>query len=441
MDRIKVKLPPNWAEVDPSVVFKKYTAERTEMMEYIEKISENNYMHWERARFINPPVNFSKTEAWYLAREIRKISAKLTPVKEEGGEPFTILRPNYTDKLLRYIDMYAGGHFLFDQTSETAKAEKQKYLTRGIIEEAIASSQLEGASTTRKYAKKMIAENKKPKNKSEWMIFNNYKTLQAVEENYKNADLSMDMLLELQSTLTENTLDSDESGRFRKDSDNIVVTYAGKIAHIPPKAAFVKKELNRLIKYANDSDNFVHPAIKAVILHFWIGYLHPFVDGNGRLARTIFYWYMLKNDYWAIAYLPISMVIKRAPRQYTYSYIYTEQDNLDLTYFFDYHIKKIVKTIDEFREYVDRIQNENKEVEAKLQAVLIANDRQKQSIHFLLSDPGQYLTITSHQNMNGISRGTARTDILSMEKKGLLRSIKVGRNVRFYASDKLKKMI
>jgi len=56
----------------------------------------------------------------------------------------------------------------------------------------------------------------------------------------------------------------------------------------------------KLIEFANDENittGFIHPVIKAILLHFWIGYLHPFCDGNGRTARALFYWYLLKNDY------------------------------------------------------------------------------------------------------------------------------------------------
>jgi len=438
MEHITVLTPHDWDKLDAAEIFQKFAAKRSNFLEYSTKISEDNYMHWEKARFVDSPEGFTSSEAWYLAREVRKLSAKQTPIKAENGDFFTIYRPNYVDKHLRYIDMYAGGQFLLDKTSDVAKSEKQKYLTRGIMEEAIASSQLEGADTSRKYAKKMIVENKKPTSKSEWMIMNNYKTLQAIEENYKERELSIEMLLELQSMLTENAIDEPDRGRFRNDEDEIVVNFGHKIAHVPPSEAFVRKELDRLIKYVNDTDNFVHPVMKAISIHFWIGYLHPFVDGNGRLARTLFYWYMIKNEYWAMAYLPISMVIKRAPKQYTYSYIYTEQDNLDLTYFLDYNIKKIVKSIDEFVEYIERIRAENIEVEDKLRELIILNDRQKQSIHYLLADENQYITITTHQNMNRISRGTSRNDILTLEESGLLKSVKFGTNIRYYASDRLR---
>ncbi len=349
------------------------------------------------------------------------------------------MRLNYTDELLREIDMYAGGNFLVDSDIKDDAAQRQKYLTRGIMEEAIASSQLEGADTSRRYAKKMIAENIKPRSTGEFMILNNYKTLSRIDDEYKDQDLSREVLLEIQAQLTENTFtDPTKSGRFRTDEDDIVVKFNGKIAHVPPEEAVLHKELDRLIAYANDDKNFIHPVIKAIILHFWIGYLHPFPDGNGRTARTIFYWYMLKHNYWAVAYLPISLVIKRAPARYAYSYIYTEQDNFDFTYFYDYNIKQIIKSIQEFKDYANRISSENAQINEALKKELRTNDRQQQIIHYILSTPDSHTTVSSHAKLSGITRQTAGKDINTLATAGLLRPEPYGNSIRYYATEKLK---
>lgn len=59
-------------------------------------------------------------------------------------------------------------------------------------------------------------------------------------------------------------------------------------------------------------------------MHFMLSYDHPFVDGNGRTARILFYWSMLSQDYWLAEFLPISRLLKMAPSQYARSFIYTE---------------------------------------------------------------------------------------------------------------------
>jgi Fic family protein len=437
MERITLN-QPKMAENEQSVLLNRYISEGLAFRAYYDEINEPKYLFWTKAMFRATPKNFTGREAWLTARLIRKFSAIPSPVQTEKQSRFTYVRLASFDRLLHNIDLQIGGQFL---VSKTTTEERQKFLSRGILEEAIASSQLEGASTTRRHAKKMIAEKRKPTNTSERMIYNNYLTLSAIDEEYKDRDLSKELLLEMHVKLTANTLDEPEDvGRFRVPGDGINVIYQEKIAHIAPASEFVIAELEKLISYANDDKEFVHPLIKASILHFWLGYLHPFADGNGRLARSLFYWYLLKHGYWGIAYIPISMVIKRAKRQYAYAYIYAEQDNLDLTYFLDYSLRRINTAITEFDSYIKSLEDENRLVETKLRGIATVNDRQKQLVYYLLSDESNYVSEMSHRTMNGIARNTARSDLEGLYSKGLLEKILEGRRIKYYAAKKLKKL-
>ena len=128
-------------------------------------------------------------------------------------------------------------------------------------------------------------------------VFDENKKLRE-ELEYKDKKLSREVLFDLHRLITKDTLEQNKQGRYRKDSDDVTINDKLKfIYYVPPKEAFVTQEIDRLIKYANDEDSqgFAHPIIKAIFLHFWIGILHPFCDGNGRLARTLFYWYGLHS--------------------------------------------------------------------------------------------------------------------------------------------------
>ncbi len=433
MDRIIIKQPRR--DSPDEELIKRYFSEASNFRPYYSSINAPKYLFWKRAMHREAPKGYTKSDAWMTARIVRKISSIETPVKSVNGDPFTYVRLPDFDRILHSIDLQIGGKFLVTKTNAE---ERQKFLSRGILEEAIASSQLEGASTTRKHAKKMIAEQRKPKNTSEWMIFNNYRTLSMIEDDYKSRELSREVLLEMHGNLTRNTMeDEDDVGRFRIPGDDVHVIFNGKIAHTAPGSEFVTKELDRFIEYANNDEEFIHPIVKASILHFWMGYLHPFSDGNGRIARSIFYWYLLKHDYWGMAYIPVSLIIKRAKKQYTYAYIHSEQDNLDLTYFIDYSVRRVRTAIGEFDDYVASLEDENKHIEKKLKGVVHLNDRQKQLVYYLLSEDTNYSTEKSHKTMNGIARNTARNDIFGLFDAGLLERHKDGRTHRYYASKKL----
>ena len=423
-------------------IFSLFGKNQDKYRKLLEDANEPRYLYWDKFKFkFSSDDELTSEDKWYLVRQLRDLSSLVLPLQSEFGAFFKWIRIPSADENLHRIDMFAGGR-LFNKSSTLLPTNRTIFLNRGIIEEAIASSQLEGAHTTRKAAKEFLLNKRLPKNESEQMILNNFKTINAIAEDYKNQSLSTDLLYEIHAMLTDNTVDKSEQHRFRKNSDEIVVQgQIGSeeyITHIPPSENFINESIKKLIDYANDIDNkFTHPVIKAIVLHFWVGYLHPFTDGNGRLARGLFYWYLLRKGYWTFMYLPISTIIKKAPLQYAMAYIYTEQDNLDFTYFYDFHTQKIIQAIEEFEQYIDTKVDEKRSIDDLLDKKFDLNDRQKQLIHYLISDVNPSASVTSHSLLQNISRQTAVRDLKFLEKKNLIYSKRSGKYIKYYPTEKL----
>jgi Fic family protein len=425
---------PDMTNVNFSTLAQRYFDNRGAVADYVASITYPKYLTWEKARFKPVPAGFTPEEAWILGRDLRTAQSTATPITTPDGTTFSWVRLDYTDRLLNKFDLLLGGHLMSDR-AKLSPSDTQRYLARGILEEAIASSQLEGAIVTRKAAREMIAENRKPTTKDQWMILNNYEMMQKLTVLYKDIPLSRELLFEMHRILAKNTMADEEIGRLRRDDEDIVVRSDDTIYYRPPARDFVSAQLDRLIDYANDNseDHFVHPIIKAIQLHFWIGLLHPFVDGNGRIARTIFFWHLLRNDYPWITFIPISTAIKKSATSYGLSYVHAEQDNSDLTYFFDYHIRKLDQSLDGFVAYVERQRQENAAIDKKLASRAILNDRQKQIVHYLSADQKNYITVASHSTLNNISRITAKGDIDELRKLGVIFPIRMGIYIHYYA--------
>jgi len=404
------------------------------------------YLYWDKIKYKELSDKYKPEVAWAAIKFLRKnaFHRQESVIVNEKGIKFSWLDSlPWFNEFLHEIDMNLGGALL-GLARDLDEREKRQFITRGVMEEAIASSQLEGANTTRRVAKQMLREGRKPRNKSEQMIANNYQAMVFIEKELKASKLSLDAIKDLHVMLTTKTLDSEtDEGRLRNDRDEIVVQNAidGTIYHTAPREEFMRKEIERLVAYANDDlrdGGFVHPVFKATFLHFWMGYLHPFVDGNGRLARALFYWYLLKNDYWGFAYLPLSKVIKNSPIQYGTAYIYAEQDDNDLTYFLDYIARKIKQSIKEFREYEQGTQRGNAKMVKEARTKYHLNDRQIHLLQFYQKNKDEGVSILAHMNVNEISRATAINDLKVLEKLGFVSKKKTGRKVYYYATDKLE---
>jgi Fic family protein len=432
---------PDLSKIDQNNVAKTFLENFNDVYPFLERVNEQEYLYWTDVKRKPRPEGMSAEVFWSIVKFNRKFQLKYFPIKTKNGELFSWFRQQKFDRILRRIDMELGGRMMTDQLSTE---KQQKFVARGLLEEAIASSQLEGADTARRVAKTMIAEGRTPQNTSEYMIYNNYRTMKYIEENLVKKELSEELLLDLHAQLTDKTIDQKDVGRWRKDKDEIVIKdrMTGVVYHIPPNEKFMRSNLGVLINYFNDMEENVHPVIKAITIHFWLAYLHPFVDGNGRMARMLFYWYLLKKDYWMMSFVPISTMIKRAPRQYSDAYIFSEQDDSDLTYFIAYNIDHLVMAMDELQAHMRKLDAENNQIDRLLGPEYALNDRQKQLLHYLVGGGSSAVaSIKSHGTLNGISRLTATKDLQDLEKKNLVSVVRVGKKFNFYASKKLVKLV
>lgn len=389
--------------------------------------SNDEYLYWDKFKYQSLPEGVSCELAWlYLRIMIRDSQIRKVPMQDKNGEEFGYWLPDSVQKILHYIDQNASGQILVDDPRVHA-SEKERYLISSVMEEAIASSQLEGAATTREKAKAMLKSGRKPVNKAEQMCFNNYITIRSIKEKL-NEPLSKDLIIEMQASITKDTLDKkDAIGRFRRATEHIQVIDGvdGTVLFDPPTADEIEKRIQNLCNFANHRHDeiFIHPVVKAIILHFWLAYIHPFVDGNGRTARVLFYWFMLKNKYWLFEYLSISRILLRAPGEYKRAYIYSEIDSLDMTYFLTYNLRTISLAIKSLNAYLAKKQKELKETMSFIRKYPALNHRQYDILHHIVSHLDATYTIKFQRNVYNVAYQTARTDLLQLEEKGFLERI------------------
>ena len=390
------------------------------------------YMHWDELRHRMPPQGLT-SELWWLGTKLaRSAISRTLPLVDGAQVPFRISISDSMQRRLHYIDREAAG--AIRGTDGANDGFQNKFLIRSLIEEAMTSSQLEGAATTRVVAKEMLSTGRAPRDHSERMIYNNYTVMRAIC-GWGSQPLTVDSILEVHRMLTHDAADPGvRPGQFRRAEDNVqVFGNDNTVLHTPPPASQVPARLQALCDFANSNDEhaFTHPVVKAIALHFQIGYDHPFCDGNGRTARAIFYWSMLKSGYWMTEYLSISSVLKKAPAQYIRAYLHTESDGADLSYFIAQQLEVIEKAIKGLHAYISRKNEEKKQVEKVLRGRDVLgvnfNHRQRAVLANAIQNPETDYTVASHMTAHRISYPTALNDLNQLENHGLLVKGKSGK--------------
>lgn len=433
----------------PGALIPSYTPER--LMEVVSSgigsLPKGRYLHWDKLRHLTPPAGFTSEDWWLATKFKRRGSRHVLPLKDAQGTPFSFSDTGELYRRLHQIDRDASGRIEVAHADAVGRDHRERYLMRSLVEEAIASSQLEGAATTRRVAREMLRSGRAPRDHGERMIVNNYRGMEFLRDS-ASEDLTLSMLVELQTILTEGTLESGAVGRLRLPTDDVAVVDQrdGEIVHTPPDASLLRERLECLLDFANGraaDDEFLHPVVKAILIHFMIGYEHPFVDGNGRTARALFYWSMARSGYWLTEFLSISAVIRRSPVQYVRAYVLSEIDDCDATYFIDYNLRVILDSIQLLHQYLARKTREAITLEDMLRgsrAAAMLNHRQTALIGHLLKHPDVWYTIDGHRRSHNVTYETARTDLAKLDALGFLDKHMQGRRIVYRKREKLPLM-
>ena len=406
-----------------------------QVLEAVRTVNER-YLYWTEAKRRPLPKGVAAETVWGLVKLFRLSRLHKMQLPDLVAATFSWLVTDATNAILHQLDMEMGGKLGSNQLLADNEGEKQRYLLLSSqMEEAIASSQLEGAATTRVHAKEMLRKKRPPRDRSEQMIVNNYTTIQFVLQ-HKHEAMTPELLCEIQRRMTQNTMnDEADAGRFRDDDEVRVVDYTtSEVVHIPPPVTELSQWMRVYCDIANEQvalPGFVHPIVRASILHFLLGYIHPFVDGNGRTARAIFYWYLLRKNYWQMEYLSISRIIHRASAQYARAFLHTELDGNDLTYFINYQVRTLQQAFDSLQQYLQRKLEERKQLQP-IRRNAGLNDRQILIVQELLGEPQAELTIREIERRFNTAYATARADLQGLEELGLLVAGKVGKQKLLY---------
>jgi len=309
---------------------------------------------------------------------------------------------------------------------------QEEFLVNATVEEAITSAIYEGANSTRAQAQKIIATNSDPKNKTEWMILNNYRALQLVKKYRKNS-IDKKIILEIHETVTKNTLEGDDEnfyGKFRNDTV-FVGNHTG-IVH-----SSIEKCLDEVCDLITNHQRYIPGLIRGILFHYFLAYIHPFFDGNGRTARSLFYLKAFKHNLNYVELLSISAHLKEHGKKYEKSFALVKDHNLDLTYFIDFSLDSILSAL--------------KKVEIKvaflvsitnLQSDLGLNKNQITLLQKLALNKFHGITSEDFAKSIDRTREMARKGLKQLYNLGLLTERKQGKKLYYYIdNEKLKQSV
>ena len=286
------------------------------------------------------PVSVSIQQFWpELEQERRKRSQEL-PLLDQDGKPFWFVLTSSIEKQCDAIAELARRDIAF------TGPEFDALFQDAVVDEAVYSSVIEGAFTSREQAADFIRQNKQPRNKSEQMVKNNYDALTYVLEHLED-EISEETILQIAQIVTRSAAEVHVTG-YRDGA--VYVTGREGVVYTPPQADAVPEMMRSLVEFVQKSE--LHPLMKACIAHFYFVYVHPFGDGNGRTARALSYMMLLQSGYDFFRYFSISGIVAEERGKYYRSMRNVEDSDGDMTYFIDAYSSMLARTVEQMEHHL-----------------------------------------------------------------------------------------
>lgn len=433
-------------ERPPSGQFDLSTIDLEGLMAAAPTLPDGRYLHWNDLRHRQPPAGKTVNEWWLEMRFARaRMSVDVAAMTDVYERRFQWSRLPSIDRQLHEFDRAnVGARILSALGNSDAQTE---YRVRQLIEEAISSSEIEGARpTTRELARQMLRQGREPTSHSDRMIVNNLRAMERLREMHEARTLlGISELLELHRILGDGALEVEGAGgQFRGPQHDVTVSdQDGTTWHRPPAADGIEQRVAALLDFANgdaepsNDELFVHPILRAIITHFWLGYEHPFRDGNGRIARALFYWCLLRHGYEVAEFLSISGPIERAPKAYYLAFAHAETDNNDLTYFILHQLDVMQTALTDLLTHLTKRAQRMRALSSVIATFDSLNHRQRSLLEHAIRHPHEGQTVAGHQHSHRVHYMTAREDLAKLEQRQLLTSRKFGTTKFYYPSPSL----
>ncbi len=309
---------------------------------------------------------------------------------------------------------------------------RDAFLMDSTVEEAITSAIYEGAHSTRAQAQQLIASGNKPKNKDEWMLVNNFRAMNWVQE-HRNEPVSEELILQLHRIVIENTMDGDDasfSGKFRNDK-----IFVG--PHEGVEHTLIRQAVDEVIALVSKNPRYIHPLIRGILVHYFIAYIHPFFDGNGRTARALFYFKAMRNDLDYIQLLSVSAYLKEHGAQYEKAFEKVVSNDFDVTYFVDFCLDSIHSALSAVSKKVSYLLKIN---DLKEKAELTPN--QIGLLQRMALNRFRVVSIEEYAAQIQMSREVARQELKALTELGLVDEAKSGKKLVYRINKvRLEKLI
>ncbi|MBI2405160.1 Fic family protein [Candidatus Gottesmanbacteria bacterium] len=259
----------------------------------------------------------------------------------------------------------------------------------------------------------------------------NYRNVLKFIESYGESTVSQDVLKHIHELTTFRVLSEEHIGTFRKTQVVVKNSATGEITFRPPPAIEVPFLLSSFLEWVNATPpDSMHPGLKAGITHYEIVRIHPFLDGNGRVARTIATLILFKGGYDIKRFFSLEEYYDREPMRYYESLQKASSDSGDLTAWLEYFTEGLAIEFTRIKEKVKSLSTDLKLKKSFGGQQMAISERQIKLIEFV-QENGFLQNKSFFELFPMISEDTVLRELKDLIKKGIVKKEGSTKGVRY----------
>ena len=379
-------------------------------------------------------IKFSKMLSDKYIVDFKKLKYKYPDDFDEFVE---ILKSSYYEELpikdfkgnsIVYLNSCTGVNL--DAVKLLYTSQNSAYGTKALEEEIVATSAIESIDFNRDSVRN-IMKGLAPKDEEENRIFGLKQGFEFIS--HKENKITEENIYKLYMMAIGNYLDDESKPKqgnfYRHDT---VYVMSERVEHSGIDHKKLPEYMKSFIEFANESDN-INDLLKATMLHFYIAYLHPYFDGNGRMARLIQMWFLIQKGYESTLFVPFSSYVEKSRRKYYDAYTLVEENYklsgvIDITPFLIYFTQNVYEKMTGDTVKVNTLEKYNSALSAGE-----ITQKEAKLWQFVLStyagDP--FTTKQLEKDFGNVAFATVRTFVLKFTNLGLLNAQKMKNKVLY----------
>lgn len=339
-----------------------------------------------------------------------------------------------TNKILKNIGIIEASREVIDHAPLLPYYEKQ-FRQDALIRTVHYGTHIEGNELNLDQAEKVLAgQDVVARDRDIQEVINYRKAMEYISEckvQSAKCKVEEDIIKKLHKITVNKILPDEKCGEYRGTQVVIKNNQTGQVSFRPPEAEMVSPQIQDLLAFVNSTESQdIHPVLKSGIVHYELVRIHPFLDGNGRMARALSTLILFLEGYDIRKFFSLEEYFDRNAQEYYSALQSVEKEGGDLTKWLEYFTEGLAIELSKIKEKVERISVDGKLREKLGGKPLLLTDRQLKIIEYI-QKTGYLQNQAFEELFPMVSEDTILNELKVLLQNGIIRKQGVTKGAKY----------